>query len=126
MHSDLHHDEELSRREIREDKFLRRAKDGYYGSNTVLFLSEEKSLRKKGFLTIRSGLNKKGSAPSYVSWENPFKFGISNIIIRYCSGEIDTFPTSEIKNKAQELFVIATRANHDKGKCVTRLLLSQI
>lgn len=114
MHSDLHHDDGLSRREIRERKFLRRAKAGNFGADIVLFLSEEKVLRKKGFLTVRYSSSKKGSVPSHASWEDAFKNGVPAEVTSYITGQTGTFPKTS--NLAQELYVIASRANFQKGK----------
>jgi len=122
MHRDYSLDDGLSRREKREQKFLRRAKSGYFGADTVLFLSEEKSLRKKGFLPVRASSKKEGSSPAYVSWEGAFKNGIPLIVFNYCIGVIEGFPKSAVENWAQELYVIAVRANFEKGLDVSKIL----
>lgn len=113
MHSELH-STELSRREIRERKLLRNAKSGNFGADVVLFLSEEKSLRKKGFLTTRYSLSKKGSSPSHVSWEDAFKGEVPIEANNYITGQTDVFP--EASNCAQRLYMIAARANYKKAQ----------
>ena len=106
-----------SRREKREFKFLYLAERGEMLCNAFsLYKSEEKTLKDKhGFYVVRHGDNLKGELPSTVSWENPFKGGIPLVVNNYCTGFIDTFPKSAIKNWAQELFVIAARANFEKN-----------
>lgn len=109
---------EPSRREKRESKFYFLAEQGYMLSKDFsLFKSEEKSLKKQhGFDVVRFGDNLKKELPSVVSWEKAFKDGIPLIVVNYCLGIIDTFPKSAIENWAQELFVIASRANYKSGK----------
>lgn len=104
-----------SRKEKRESKFYLLAEQGKFETETSLFICEERNLKKSGFEVVRNGDNKKESLPSKVSWENPFKNGIPLIVSNYINGIIQTFPEASIKNWAQELYVIAARANHDKG-----------
>ena len=106
-----------SRREKRESKFYHLAEQGKMESNDFpLFKSEEKNLTSKhGLDVIRHGTDLKKQLPSTVSWEKAFKNGIPLIVINYCTGVIETFPKSAIENWAQELYVIAARANYEKS-----------
>lgn len=110
---------EPSRREKREDKFFRLAEQGKFEAEPLpyLYRSEEKSLQKNGFTTKRIGENKKVALPTEVSWKNPFKDGIPLVVSSYIIGEIQTFP--KVENLAQELYVIASRANFEKN-CFNR------
>lgn len=102
-----------SRREKREAKFYFLAEQGYFKAEPLLYISEERNLKKHGFEVVRNGDNKKESLPSKVSWENAFKNGIPLIVSNYINGIIQTYPESAIINWAQELYVIAARANHE-------------
>ena len=108
-----------SRREKRESKFYCLAEQGKMESNKdfSLYKSEEKSLKKaeNGFNVIRHGTDLKKELPATVSWQEAFKNGIPLVVLDYCIGVIDTFPHSQINSWAQELFVIAARANYEKG-----------
>lgn len=115
-----------SRRERRESRFYHLAEQGKMESinDFLLFKSEEKNLTSKhGLDVIRHGSNTKKQLPSTVSWENAFKNGIPLLVMNYCTGVIGTFPKSAIENWAQELYVIAARARHEKGEDVEKLLL---
>lgn len=103
-----------SRREKREYRFYYLAEQGRFEATPRphLYTSEEKNLKKSGFDTLRSGDNKKGALPTDVSWRNAFRDGIPPIVYSYIIGEIKTFPKTE--NWAQELYVIAARANYEK------------
>lgn len=105
-----------SRREKRESKFYFLAEKGkMLCDDFSLFKSEEENLESKhGFDVTRHGTDLKKDLPSTVSWEKAFKKGIPLIVINYCIGGIETFPKSAIENWAQELFVIAARANYEK------------
>ena len=113
-----------SRRERRESKFYFLAEQGKTECNEFyLFKSEEKNLKKQhGFDVVRHGTDTKKELRSTVSWENAFKHGIPLIVFNYCIGIIETFPKSAIENWAQELFVIAARANFEKGLDVSKIL----
>lgn len=114
-----------SRREKRESKLYSLAEQGKLESNDFrLFKSEEKNLKiKHGFDVVRFGTDLRKDLPSNISWEKAFKNGIPLIVINYCTGIIETFPKSSIENWAQELFVIAARANYEKGKDISKQLL---
>lgn len=101
-----------SRREKREQKLVYSAEHGIFEIELMLFKSEAKNLRKKGFYVRRHGDNVKDSLLSTVAFRNPFKSGIPPIVFSYINGEINTFPKTD--NWAQELYVIAARANHEK------------
>lgn len=113
-----------SRREKRESKLYSLAEQGKLESNDFrLFKSEEKNLKiKHGFDVIRFGTDLRKDLPSNISWKEAFKKGIPLIVINYCTGIIETFPKSSIENWAQELFVIAVRANFEKGLDVNKIL----
>ena len=106
-----------SRRQKRLSRFYYLAEKGYMVSNDFyLFKSEESNLRNNyGFNVTRYGTDLTKELPSSVSWEEPFQNEIPLIVIDYCMGRTNTFPKSAIENLAQELFVIATRANYEKG-----------
>lgn len=109
-----------SRREKREAKFYFLAEQGKMECNDVsLFKSEESSLRnrKNGFYVVRHGADEKKSLPSTVSWKEAFnKSGMPLIVFEYIKGKINIFPKSGIVTWAQELYVIAARANYEKAQ----------
>lgn len=107
---------EPSRREKREAKFYYLAEQGKFKAEPRLYLykSEEKALKKDGFNVSRIGDNKKEALPSEVSWEEAFKNGVTPFVRSYIIGAVKTFPKN--LNWAQELFVIAARANYVKDK----------
>ena len=102
-----------SRREKREIKFYYFAEKGHmFCSDVFLFKGEAKNLvNRHGFTVTRFGENDKKSLPSTVSWDDAFKNGIPLIVQNYICGTIETFPKLAIENWAQELYVIAARAN---------------
>lgn len=106
---------EPSRKEKREAKFYYLAEQGNFEAepHPYLYKSEEKNLKKSGFKTLRLGNNKKEALPTEVSWKEAFKTGIPPIVSSYIIGEIKTFP--KVSNWAQELYVIAARANYQKA-----------
>ena len=106
-----------SRREKRESKFYLIAENGEFCCKTVsLFKSEVRTLVKNGFDIQRYGENESKSLPAEVSWEHAFKSGIPLIVFEYIEGNIQTFPTAHVENWAQELYVIAARANKVKAQ----------
>lgn len=108
---------EPSRREKRESKFYLAAEKGIMECKTSLFKSEGKSLKKQGFdVFFPESFNERKSSPMAVSWKNAFKSGIPLIVSNYIDGTIMTYPKSAINNWAQELYVIAARANHKKAQ----------
>lgn len=105
-----------SRREKREYKFYLSAEQGNMECKVSLFKSEGKSLIKQGFeVSFPDNFNEKKASPATVSWKNAFKSGVPLIVSNYINGIIKSFPTSSIENWAQELYVTAARANHEKG-----------
>ena len=106
-----------SRREKRETKFYSLAEKGQMScSDLSLFKSEARNLVKQhGFYVTRIGENDRKSLPSIVSWDRAFANGIPLIVQNYIDGTIETYPKASIKNWAQELYVIAARANNKKG-----------
>lgn len=107
---------EASRRERRESKFYLHAEQGNMECKVSLFKGEGKSLRKQGLVVcFPDNFNEKKASPSTVSWKDAFKTGKPLIVFNYINGTIKTFPKSAIENWAQELYVIAARANHLKG-----------
>lgn len=104
-----------SRKEKRESKFYKVAENGNFFCTVSLFHSEAKSLIKKGFTVKRFGENEKKALLSEVSWENAFKNCVPLIVSEYVEGVIQSFPNATVENWAQELYVIAARARHNKG-----------
>ena len=108
---------EPSRREKRESKFYLAAEKGNMECKVSLFKGEGKSLRKKGLVVcFPDNFNEKKASPVVASWKDAFKTGIPLIVSNYIDGTIMTFPWSAIENWAQELYVIAARANHLKAQ----------
>ncbi len=105
-----------SRKEKREARFYFSAEQGNFHSEAFLYKSEEKSLKKSGFTVLRAGDNPKEALPSEITWENVFKKGLPPMVTDYILGRINTFP--KVSNWAQELYVIAARANHDKAQII--------
>lgn len=103
---------EPSRKEKRENKFYSLAEKGLFDALGVfLYRSEARKLVSSGFKVVRieDKDNKKIPLPSYVSWENAFGNDIPPMVEAYIWGEIKTFPN--FSNLAQELYIIAARAN---------------
>ena len=107
-----------SRREQRDAKFLYLAEHGEMCcKNFSLYKSEERALRDKdGFVVVRRGENIKKELPATISWDNAFKGEIPLVVRNYISGVVDTFPKWEMKTWAQELYVIAARANYEMAQ----------
>ena len=106
-----------SRRERRESKFYSLAEQGEKLCKGVfLYKSEAKNLIKEGFHVERHGTDEKKQLPSTISWENPYEDGIPLLVELYVKGAIKTFPDCKIKNWAQRLYVIASRANEEKAQ----------
>ena len=106
-----------SRRERRESKFYLYAEQGNMETKVSLFKGEGKTLRKQGLTVFfPDDFNERKASPSTVSWKDAFKTGIPLIVSNYVNGTIKTFPWSAIENWAQELYVIAARANHLKAQ----------
>ena len=105
-----------SRKEVREAKFYTLAEEGKLKcSNLYLFKREAGTLeRKHGFAVNRYGTDDKKALPSVVDWKMPFKNGVPLVVLNYINGTIKTFPNTAIENFAQELYVIAQRANYKK------------
>ena len=112
-----------SRKESIED-FLRDkvAKKGRFSAMTPfkIYLREIKKLSKQDLCPMS---NTKSNVSVYVklSWENPkwddpLGEGPPIQVLDYVEGITDIFPETSIKTLAQELYVIATRANYEKSK----------
>ena len=110
--------EKPSRREQRDAKFLYLAERGKVSCNTFsLYKSEEKTLREKeGFDVERRGENIKKELPATISWGDAFKSGVPLVVRDYIYGRVDTFPKWKMKTWAQELYVIAARANYEMAQ----------
>lgn len=106
---------EPSRKERRQAKFYHLAEQGEFKSeNILLYGNEIKVLKKDGFTVVeKKNANRKKLILSTVSWDKPFKKGIPLIVFNYTIGEIETFP--KISNWAQELYVLASRANMENS-----------
>ncbi len=103
-----------SRSVKREEQFYLLAGKGCFEYKFSLFKSEAIKLIKQGFSVIRFGDNKKNSLPSTISCKNAFKNGIPPVVSSYIDGKNDFFP--HVANWAQELYVIAARANNEKAQ----------
>lgn len=105
---------EPSRREKREAKLYSVAEKGRFQTEMKLYKRESDTLAKRdGFKTFRRIPNNKSKPiPTYIDWQTPFPNGVPPIAFSYINGETETFP--EVSNWAQELFVIAARANNQK------------
>lgn len=104
-----------SRSENREMRLYRTAQNGLYKlKDMILYPSEVKSLKKKGFVveTIPySTLKVKNMLICTIDWSHPFSDEIPAIVSDYINGITNTYPKNSINSFAQELFVIAQRAN---------------
>lgn len=103
-----------SRAEKRQSKLYLTAEKGLFKlEGVVLYKSEIKSLRKKGFevLDIEEYPSQKSLYTVTLSWEHAFGNAIPHLVYSYTHRVIETFPTSCTKDSfAKELFVIAKRA----------------
>lgn len=83
----------------------------------LLYKSEIKNLRKKGFeiSNIKEFYAGKNLFSATVSWEHAFGESIPHLVYSYTHRVIETFPTAYTKDSfAKELFVIAKRAQLSK------------
>ena len=103
----------VSRREAREDRIIFLAEQGLFSTEFNLFKSENRKMVKDGFQTTVFSENKKKAVPTLVSWENAFSGDPPPVVLSYIEGKTNTFP--EFDTWAQKLYIIAARAQHDKG-----------
>ena len=103
-----------SRSEKRCSKLYQVAENASYKiAGMLLYKSEIKSLRNKGFevFDIKDFDTGKNLFSATVSWENAFGSAIPHLVYSYTHRVIETFPTAYTKESfAKELFVIAKRA----------------
>ncbi len=104
---------EPTRREKRESKIICAAERGNFEAEIPTYGSEAASLVKDGLKVVRHGEKKNVSLPSTVSWKEAFRKGIPPIVSDYISGQIVTIP--KVSNWAQQLYMIAARANNQKA-----------
>lgn len=106
---------EPSRKEKREAKFYNLAEQGEFKLENILLYGAEIRLLKKDGFTVqqKKEANRRNLILSTVSWDKPFKKGIPLLVFLYIIGEIETFPKN--LNWAQELYVIASRANAENS-----------
>lgn len=104
-----------SRRERREQKLFNAAENGNFKIKVTLFKGEATKLTEDGFCVTRHGDDKKRAVPSTVSFKNAFDSDseIPSDAKDYISGKTETFP--DLSNWAQDLYVVAARANHEKS-----------
>ena len=106
-----------SRSEKRETKLFTTAEEGLLVlENEILYPSEIKFLKKKGFRIFNlepSGI--KSSLYSVtIAWATAYPCGVPLMVQSYINHTIDTFPDEHIENLAQKLYVIAKRVSNSK------------
>ena len=106
-----------TRSEKRQVKLYAAAEKGIFSlESVILYPSEIKKLEKDGFNvnTLKPFESKKKLFVANINWANPYGFAIPHIVHSYIHGIIETYPRNSIKNFAQELYVIAHKANFKK------------
>ena len=104
-----------SRSEKRLTKFYTAAEKGCMSlDDELLYSSEIKRYIKQGFVVSYKPSSMKNLNNSNIDWSHAFKNGIPHIVFSYITGVIVTYPESHIKTFAQQLYVIAARANRFK------------
>ena len=80
----------------------------------VLFPSVFKKLSKEGLtlkkLETRNGARNKVFI-THVSWKNAYKGNVPDKVSEFISGKTKIYPESEIKNFAQQLYVLSSMKN---------------
>ena len=100
-----------SRSEKRLTKLYKAAESGCMSlDNELLYSSEIKRYLKQGFVVSRQASPIKNLYSSEISWSHAFGDDIPHVVNTYITGEIDTYPGSQVKTFAQQLYVIAARA----------------
>lgn len=109
----------MSRSKDREKHLKKAANNGKMSARLRgLYISEVKGLQKKHGLTISEQEKKLvGNKKLYdvvVGWDNAYNNGIPSIVLDYTIGVIETYPENLVTSFAQELWIIAKRANRKK------------
>ena len=102
-----------SRRNRREARLVYIAEKGLFKATLHLFKSECRRMRKLGFTVPAFTGNEKRAEAIEVSWEKAFSDGAPPVVLDYVYGVTNTFPKTD--NWAQELYVIAARAQFENG-----------
>lgn len=106
-----------SRSEKRQVQLLSAAEKGMFSfENIIIYPREITKLEKDGF-TVRSIKPYKESKALFtatVEWSNAYGCAIPHIVYSYIHGIIETSPQKAISTFAQELYVIAHKANAKK------------
>ena len=106
-----------SRSEKRQINLYTAAERGVLSvENMLLYPSEIKKLEKEGFYisNIVPSAISKGLYSVTVDWSHAYGSGIPHIVFSYIHNIIETYPKNSVNSFAQELFVIAQRANTEK------------
>ena len=103
-----------SRAERREIRLYSAAERGHLSLNKeVLYSGEIARLRKQGF-TVNNIVPYSVSGKLYmatIDWSHAFGQSIPHLVYSYINMIIETYPRNSVKSFAQELYVIAQRAN---------------
>lgn len=106
-----------SRSEKRQVQLLSSAEKGNFSlENVVLYAREITRLEKDGFTvhSIKPFTSKKKLFVATIEWSDAYGSAIPHLVYSYIHGIIETEPKSAISSFAQELFVIAHKANLKK------------
>ena len=100
-----------SRSERRLTKLYQAAESGCMSlDNELLYLSEIKRCCKQGLVVSHHESSIKNLYSSEISWSHAFRLNMPDVVYNYITGRIATYPQSQIKTFAQQLYVIAARA----------------
>lgn len=107
-----------SRSERRQDIFYAIAERGDFSAKKMLlYLSEIQKLLKEGFciLDMKPSRGSYGLYSVTIDWSHAYdEEGMPHMVYNYIHHTIETFPMNFVGNFAQELYVIAHRANTKK------------
>ena len=100
-----------SRSEKRLTKLYKAAESGQmFLDSELLYSSEIKRYHRQGFVVSHKPSSISNLHSSEISWSHAFRDNIPHVVYTYITGGIDTYPQSQIKTFAQQLYVIAARA----------------
>lgn len=106
-----------TRSEKRQVQLYSTAEKGDFSiQNCVLYPREIARLKKEGFAVyyVRPFEDRKDLFLATVEWANAYGPAIPHLVYSYILGIIETEPKNHIKNFAQELYVIAHKAQLKK------------
>lgn len=106
-----------SRSEKRETKLYAAAEKGHLAlENEILYPSEIKFLKKKGFriFNVKPSGIKSSLYNATIVWATAYPCNVPHMVQSYINHTIDTFPDYYIENLAQKLYVISKRESNKK------------